>query len=96
MSACDPKRTSDLRPERWSRYALGRGPPRRVGGIAEKSGRQSNGRRYEVFFGKSLLLGFPGADEAKGEAVAAAFFLFAFGFFFSRLLLFWPFATVSS
>jgi hypothetical protein len=56
----------------------------------------NNGRRHGVFFGTSLLLGFPGAVEAKGEAEGAAFFLFAFGFFFSRLLLIWPFATVSS
>jgi hypothetical protein len=34
----------------------------------------------------------------NGEGAAASFFLFlsAFGFFFSRLLLIWPFATVSS
>jgi hypothetical protein len=75
---------------------LVRGAARCVSGITEKSGQQSNGRRHEVFFGTSLLLSFPGAAEAKGEAVGAAFFLFAFGFFFSRLLLCCPFATVSS
>jgi hypothetical protein len=53
--------------------------------------------RHGVFFGTSLWLGFPrGAVEANGEAVGETFFLTAFGFFFSRLLLFWPFATVSS
>jgi hypothetical protein len=52
---------------------------------------------HGVFFGTSLWLGFPrGAVEANGEAVGATFFLFAFGFFFSRLLLFCPFATPSS
>jgi hypothetical protein len=52
---------------------------------------------YGVFFVTSLWLGFPrGAVAANGEAVGETFFLFAFGFFFSRLLLFWPFATVSS
>ena len=53
--------------------------------------------RHGVFFGTSLWLGFPrGAVEANGEAVGETSFLTAFGFFFSRLLLFWPFATVSS
>jgi hypothetical protein len=53
--------------------------------------------RHGVFFGTSLWLGFSrGAVEANGEAVGATFFLTAFGFFFSRLLLFWPLATVSS
>jgi hypothetical protein len=51
------------------------------------------------FFGTALWLGLPGrAVEANGEAVGTTFVLFvlfAFGFFFSRLLLFWPFATVS-
>jgi hypothetical protein len=52
---------------------------------------------YGVFFVTSLWLGFSrGAVAANGEAVGETFFLFAFGFFFSRLLLFWPFATVSS
>lgn len=53
--------------------------------------------RHRVFFGTALWVGFPGrAVEANGEAVGTTVFLFAFGFFFSRLRLFWPFATVSS
>jgi hypothetical protein len=52
---------------------------------------------YGVFFVTSLWLGFSrGAVAANGEAVGETLFLFAFGFFFSRLLLFWPFATASS
>jgi hypothetical protein len=37
-----------------------------------------------------------GAVEVKGEAAGAGFFLFAFGFFFSLLLLIWPFAMLPS
>ena len=51
---------------------------------------------HGVFFGTSLWLGFPRGAVGNGEAVGETFFLFAFGFFFSRLLLFWPFATASS
>jgi hypothetical protein len=70
----------------------------------ERAIRASRGKpvHHLVFFGTALWLGLPGrAVEANGEAVGTTFVLFvlfvlfAFGFFFSRLLLFWPFATVS-
>jgi hypothetical protein len=47
---------------------------------------------YESFFSRPS---FPIISSANGDAAGALFFLFlsAFGFFFSRLLRIWPFAT---
>jgi len=50
-----------------------------------------------LFFGTPPWPGFPQAPvDAVEGAVDATFFLSAFGFFFSRLLLCWPFAMSSS
>jgi hypothetical protein len=55
--------------------------------------------RYENFLPTPPWTVFPvSRAELNGEASGALFFLFlsAFGFFFSRLLLNWPFAILSS
>jgi hypothetical protein len=57
---------------------------------------KSAARHYAIFLPEAS---FPVIRASvNGETAGALFFLFfsAFGFFFSRLLLIWPFATLSS
>jgi hypothetical protein len=82
-------------PDPSMNYTLNRSRAKRLL-LARRCRLFSGGLSYENFLSETSFLIIRTRSNANGTGALLFLFLSAFGFFFSRLLLNWPFATLSS